>query len=808
MWGRETVAFLEIDQPFCVHVYGQAPCTAQQGVTGPDKCFQGIDTCQDTPNYSPGTLALRFGRAQEGMLQYGYVIPTVESVETRPGLINLAGMDRNASPLGQREVVTVELRDHPHSDLLVDKYRLERGFVAEALPRRLNPSAFRGAAHSVARSAFFGQFVPALLPYARGSFWGKWLARNPYHSNYRARIREGYVGQPLSEMRVRHYVIDRIDGPSDGSVTVVLKDLFSLIEERKSVAPLLSRGALNAGIDAVVTSATLTPPGIGNEDYPASGYVLLGNELCAFTRSGDVLTLTRGQLGTVAAAHNADSLVQEVYAEVAQKAHDIIYRLLTLFGGISASEIDKAEWDTLAADMSELYTGYVVRPTAVRDLVGELCEVAGCTVWPDVVTGKIRFAALRPQAASPTVDDRGWIVAGSLTKRLQDDKRVTQVWVHYDIIDRAGDLDDRRNFRASALTADPAAEGPQQYGSAGIREIPSRWIPAGGRQTALNAGARIYSLFRDPPLEARFLIDGSREGALDLARAFTLDTEEVQDELGDRLPTTMVPIALRRSEGEIEVQAQQVKFFASVDPTGKRTLYIEVDSFNVNLREFHDANFAAPVGSEVIEFIVVSGKEIGSTSTALPAIDTGDWPPMATPITLNIIGRCQGKGGIGGNAQELSAGFPGAAGGVALKVRTSLFLTGSGKVWGGGGGGGGGGSSNGRGGGGGGGGSGTNVGDGGLGAVVGGGVNGANGSPGTSEDGGAGGAGGCSGGFCGGNGGPGGGPGQDGTAGAANLDAPIRAGGAGGAAGAAIDGASLVTIDGGATLDIRGAQIN
>ena len=42
------------------------------------------------------------------------------------------------------------------------------------------------------------------------------------------------------------------------------------------------------------TSVNLTPTGIGS-DYGSSGYVRIGSEVMAFTRSGDTLTLTRAQ---------------------------------------------------------------------------------------------------------------------------------------------------------------------------------------------------------------------------------------------------------------------------------------------------------------------------------------------------------------------------------------------------------------------------------------------------------------------------------------------------------------------------------
>lgn len=125
-YGRETIVLFEIDVPKCTRTYGIAPCMAVLGTTGTRKCYNTRSSCQDAANYDPGVLTLRFAITQEGLLQYGPLIPSMVSLETTPAAINLAAMDRNMSALGTREVVTIQFDDHKHSDHLVDPYRLER----------------------------------------------------------------------------------------------------------------------------------------------------------------------------------------------------------------------------------------------------------------------------------------------------------------------------------------------------------------------------------------------------------------------------------------------------------------------------------------------------------------------------------------------------------------------------------------------------------------------------------------------------------------------------------------------------------
>lgn len=668
-WGDETVTFFEIDQPLCAHSYGNAPCQAVLGETGGIKCYNTRATCQDAANYSPGgVLTLRFSRPQEGLLQYGNVIPSISSISTTAASINLAGMDPSAAALGQREVVTIKFDDHLHSDHLVDPYRLER--ISGA-------ASAEGIGHD---------------PYERGTFWGKWLARNPYHSNYRCRVRQGVMGQPLEEMRVRHYVVDRIDGPTNGAVTLVAKDLFAKIEAKKAVAPRASRGALAAPITPTATSATLAPPGIGDLDYPASGRVRVGDEVMAFTRAGDTLTLTqRGDLNTEPAEHDTEDLVQLVLSYTTQRAHNIVYDLLTGYTAIAPDDIPKAQWDAEAEALPELYTGHITEPTPVQELIGELAEQAGFTVFPDVASGQVLFVALRPALpVGEVVDDRGWIVDGTLRIKRQVARRASQVWVYYAQISPTAALDERSNYRSRIVTIDPAAEGEQQYGTPAIREIFSRWIPKYGRAFGAKIGERILSLFRNPPVEARFAIHASR--SLQLARNFRLRTADLQDATGAAHTITCTPIEIEQGENEHTIRAQQIQFVQGGGDPDARIVTIDTDENNTNLREAHDSIYGPPTGSDTVTFIIESGVVIGSTSTAQYALDTGDWPE-GTELIIEWRGRVQGAGGRGGNGARARFGSytpptAGGNGGPAFIARRPVTIDMSGGAcWGGGGGG-------------------------------------------------------------------------------------------------------------------------
>jgi hypothetical protein len=676
-WGAETVVFFEIDQPFCLNTYGAAPCAAVLGTTGAIKCYNGRSTCQSVPTYNPGTLTLRFSMPNDDLIQYGNVIPSVISVSTTAGSINLGGMDPAASPLGQREAVTVKLNDHKHSDLLVDQYRLER---------------ITGAA------AFSG--VP-LDPYNSGTFWGKWRARNPYatsYPSYRARIRRGFVGQALADMSVRSYVIDRVEVADDGTASFMLKDVFTKLQAKKSVAPLANKGALLAGISAVAGAATLTPAGIGNAEYGAAGHLVIGDELITFTRVGDNLTLTqRGALNTVAAAHDASDTVQMVLEFVAQSVTNIVYPLMLNFTPLLPTDLPKADWDAAAtaAGMTNLYTAYITKPTPVEDLVGELSEQAGFSLYPNPATGLVEFIPLVAGAASVTVNDDGWIIDKSLSTKKQETKRVSEVWVYYGQKNPTVDLSEVTNYSSRKISDDPGAEQDAQYGAPAINEVFSRWIPQFGSASATQTAERLLTMFRDPPDEAKFSIHKNRTGILSPGGLLSIVTDHAQDVTGANATQTHAVISVQHDENEDVVQSQQTTF---ATPSGIRDVLIDSDTQNINLRTQHDLLFTAPTGTEHVRFTVLGGVRIGSVSTALHALRSGAWP---AGVVLDLVisgGALDGASGVGGNggnadgvAHTADAGTNGTVGGPALLAEAPINVTNNGEINGGGGGGGGGG---------------------------------------------------------------------------------------------------------------------
>lgn len=475
--GREPIVYVEIDQDFCGRTYGTAPCNAQVGVTGARRCFNTLATCQWRSAWQRTVKTLRFTNVQPA--PDPLAIPSVVSVETAPTAINPGGAGSRSGPLGQRASVTVTFQDHPDTDALTDPYYTIYG-----------PSQ---------RSIWQD----------RGTFWSKWLARNPYHVNRTIRILTGYVGQDIGEFVSRTYMIDRIDGPdSSGRVTLRAKDILRLADDDKAVAPKPSPGVLIEDYPASGGPGYLRVTGASAADYPAPRWVRVGREIFGYssvtTISGSEIRLNlfaRGEYNTEVQAHRAGDRVQWCYVIQDSPVHVLVQQLLVNFSGVPAEYIDLAEWwDERNAWLSAFNVwGVISEPTGVRTMLSELAEQCQFLLWWDERAQRIRFEALKPLdgLAVAQLNDDEHIVADSVRMRADPGARASQVWVFYGVVDPTARVDDDTNYRHLLVRADLDAESADQYGEPSIYKIHSRWLTTEGQ--ALNAATRILNRRRDPP---------------------------------------------------------------------------------------------------------------------------------------------------------------------------------------------------------------------------------------------------------------------------------------------------------------------
>ncbi len=766
--SNEALTFVEIDIPVCSLTYGVAPCTASlvsSPPTGTDKCFNSRITCQDIANINLQTVTWRFAKPATYLPRdIDIVSSNILDVDFSPAVVSLG------ENLGQRASLKVTFKDQPHSDAGsgFDKYYAERTYN----------------------------------PFEQGTLWGKFRARQPFLRGRAMRWITGFVGDTLAEMETRHFFIESTDGPTaDGKFSVIAKDALKFLDGDRAQAPIPSNGFLVAGITDIATSATLSPAGIGNSEYAASGLANIGgNELVSFTRVNDVLTITRAQSGTTASAHDAQDRVQVAASYTGLDPTVILGDLIQSYTDLPGAYPDTVTWAVETGTyFNRLLTGIIAEPTPLNKLISEIIEQIGGAMWDDNIAQKIRMQILRGIVTDAYLfSDANVMTTAPLEVTEQPDKRVSQVWVYFGQIDPTKRVDDPDNYRATAIVTDATAE--TDYGSPAIKKIFARWIPATGRSTAERLANIILGRYRDPPRKFGFDVMRGSVTAPELGGGYQLQWHNLQDAFGARETVPIQVTRLLPGPAIIRVDAEEMRFTTiDQDDLTERLITIDFNTQNFNWKTAHDNLYPAIESGQTCTLVISAGAIIGSNSTASPALDVGTWPAGVT-LNLEVVGRIEGAAGSGGRGASAPSGtaVAGSPGGIALYTREAINLTDtSGEIWGGGGGGGGGGRSISSGGGGGGGGGGQLPGAGGIGGF-GTPFDGAAGSPGTTEaaaDGGLGGNGTAT------KGGFGGAPGVAGNAGGGTGAA------AGGVAGSSIDGISLITTIGGAG-DRRGSQVN
>ena len=510
-FGREPVTIVELDQDFCTLTYGVAPCEAILGQTGSDKCYNTRRTCQDSANYDPESLTLRFCKPMERIPVSWGAIPSLVSVSTSPTRINPGGADSSSGPLGKRATVTITLQDHPDSDFKTDKYVAER---------------FTGEAN--ADGVGFD-------PRQRGTFWAKWIRRNPYYNGRLLRIRDGYLGQALEDMRVRHYIIDAVDGPDNsGRVTVRGTDILRLTDADKAQAPMGSRGELQAALnDSDVTfdiiSATLA-------EYPETGTLRINDEVMTYTgrtEMAGVITftgVTRGTDDTEPDDHDEGDTVQLCLRYDTEYCWEVAEDLLLNYAGIPSEFIPSADWDTEGLVWLPQFqvTTLITEPTAVKELLEEITLHCMFYLWWDEIDQEVKLKAIKPETGSVDVlNEDANILKDTQKLTVDPSQRISQLWLYYLPRSPILDMDDGKSFRRLRINIDSDAESTQQYGESRVRKVFSRWLRSDAQ--AFNVATRLLNRYRDNPQYLTLRVDAKDRvvwtgDVVDVQSAFVVDS--------------------------------------------------------------------------------------------------------------------------------------------------------------------------------------------------------------------------------------------------------------------------------------------
>lgn len=456
---NEPVQIVELWQPRCALRWGEAPCTATMA-DGP-MCYQTHGTCPVKAVYDgSGSITWRFVKAgqylppmyeRDGENIKTDPLPLLVSASPRSSKLNIGAIRDGEKPLGVTGSATVEFIDAPFDDYVGDWY------VGSRASRK-------------------------------GSFWAKFVARNPFFAHMRLTIYEGTADQNLEDMVKRQYLVEGISGPSsDGKVTLTAVDPLRLADDKRAKFPRETEIELYADIDESTTTVQV----IGLEDdisdqfgNTATNYLTIGSEIISYTGyvdEGDGLfTLTgvvRAELGTAAASHKAEAKCQRAGHYELMDAWDIAYDLIENHTQIPIEFVDKGQWDAEAGVYLQGYafTRTVPSPQPVNKLLGELMRDGTFYIWWDERGQTIPLKAVRPEAAIADIGDDGEFIAGSIDIERRPSERISRGMVYFGVKDPTkGDEPDNFEHKRGRIDADAEHED----GGAEIMEktIYSRWI--------------------------------------------------------------------------------------------------------------------------------------------------------------------------------------------------------------------------------------------------------------------------------------------------------------------------------------------
>lgn len=523
MFPNRPMTVVEIDIDQCTRTYGTSPCTASLSVSNPHKCYNAWGSCQVYSAFNKGVNTLRFCE-DTYRIEGGNYIPCLRNVGGYEQEVNISGYMDTLEGLGKRANVNVEMMDFPDRDTLTDKY----------WDQRISGTAqWSGIGYD---------------PYDKGTFWAKFKARNPNYSGRPLRVIRGYVDDAgaFVPVETRAYIMTEFRGPNNGgNVTIVAKDILDLAENKKAQAPKPSLGRLIADMTVGDTSLTLNPAGVGS-GYPASGYITVGSEIMGFTRSGDVMTVIRGQLGTQPATHAVNDTVQVAFHVSNQRADAVIYDLLINYADIDPAYIDYAEWQQEFNTWGPAYllSATICKPTGVVQLLGEIC-VLGMTIWWDEVGQKIRLQLNHPPMVQPVeINDRNNII--DIQQEDNEDERASRVILWTKQLDPTKDKADG-NFERSFVAVSADEELPFAYDGVRSHIINNRWLNHGSGALVNIIAGRILNRYKRAPVSYKVEVD--EKDNIQLADVVVLESDMVVDANGLPLKR-LTQVYYRRNNNE------------------------------------------------------------------------------------------------------------------------------------------------------------------------------------------------------------------------------------------------------------------
>ena len=532
-------------------------------------------------------------------------------------------------------------------------------------------------------------------------FWTNWRARNIGYQGGRISEFSGYIVDGafnVTNFERRDYIIESFSHSASGA-SITGKDTLKMLSGDRAKAPRKSSGILNAPITETTTTFDANPAGVGDAEYPASGFIRLGDEIVAFTRSSDVFTITRGQYNTIAESHGVNDLAQ-LCLYYSANISDILYNLYTVYADVPVAQIPKAQWDDeINLNLPGLYETLITEPTGVDDLAKELCESAPHFQYYDERINKIILTAIKaPPDFLQCYTAEANILEASTVIKDEPEMRISTVIVRFGQRDPTKKRDDASNYKQGQVRTTPTSitkyGGVEKY-----KVINSRWISNGNRAAAIRLAARLGRRFQEMPRSISFNLD-PRDADVWTGQPLSINSDLTLRNVSpyDRFCMPVQVLSVGEAQ-DYQYQALEHTYGAALpededsDDPNYRPVYISGQRIRLNdgnnnpqtLREAYDETWPDLLAAYNVVFIFDLSCVAGSDDITEHSVVTSsgnEFSVLTDPILIDVRGLIAGKGGQGADVN----GTPG-VGGPAISLADPIRLSNTGIIGGGGGGG-------------------------------------------------------------------------------------------------------------------------
>ena len=499
--------------------------------------LQMLDATDATGNSAPVATDVTFEQVAGPLISstVGF-FPSITNSSTQSAELNVGARRFDLNTLGKSSSASITMTDAPYSDNLTDPYVLERTYN----------------------------------PLERGTFWGKFLAQNPYYSGDEYRIYTGEAGQNISDMDYKRYLVDKITLPnSAGTVSISCVDQLRTLDFDKAIFLDAGTFTIQGSISQSDVDILTNYPVGTTADLPDTlqPYFKLDDELIKFGNLGQqngyykFESCIRGQFGTTAESHENSTIQLCHYfqkSNVLPTAQaGLYYHLKTLYNdaGWADSLLDLTGWESEISTRLSLYDDVkrlVHEPTPTADLIGELQRDCGFFSWFDEYDKKLKIKAVRPEIESYSIDEYNHILAGTANFNVESQDRITQLVFSYDMPNKVLSVDNRDSYSRTHMTLTDKAN-PNQYGQSITHVIKSPWLQSLAQ--VKRTSNRIIQRYDDSTTFCNFMLD--RSFNVRMGQVFKMAHSGTQNADGSPRSILWQVIGIDRVQDKIKVKAQQ-----------------------------------------------------------------------------------------------------------------------------------------------------------------------------------------------------------------------------------------------------------